>query len=587
MELYAHQDYRRCQIPGLSSSSSSSFSSSLTTVMTVTLKDYQVVANEKAKALTESIPIEWRLETVPSADEVPNASTFADGLLAKDEMLIINKSARELIDAQLKGELTALEITDAYCHRAAIIHQLTQCCTEIFFDKAQKSATELDEYFKTTGKLKGKLHGVPISLKDQINLPGIDTAIGYLGPYMSEEIQKKITHRKSLDDESLLATILSCEGAVFYVKSTVPMAMLAGETASNYGVTRNALDRNMAPGGSSGGEGTLLGGKASIIGIGTDIGGSIRIPAVVHGLYGLRGSSNRFPYLDIANSYPNQTTVCSVVGPLCRFPEDLALVSEAILNNPLCVKDPKWVPIPWREELHKQSLEKKLKIGFLKWDGELMPQPPILNKMKKFNELLSSNGIECKDLELSGGVSFGELTKVLIGFYLCDGFEEIKSFCDLGGEPLSDLIQRSFKPARADTLNEYFERVGKKYELQQLMDKWWDESFEGMDCLILPSYAAPNWVIGDQGKISSAYTRSMNVLDYTAITLPVGFVDDTDDTWERNDFTCDQDKSIWEYYDKAKMLGKPVSVQVVCRRYEEEKTIGLIERLSKILSITV
>lgn len=552
--------------------------------MTVILKEYQLVANEKAQALINCIPIEWRLEIVPPLDQVHNASTFADDLLSKEELAIINKSARELLTAQQNGELTALEIASAYCHRVSIIHQLTLSCTEIFFDKALKSAAELDEYLKSTGELKGKLHGIPISLKDQINLPGIDTAIGYLGPYINEEIQKKITHRKSMDDESLIAKILSNEGAVFYVKSTVPMAMLAGETASNYGITRNSLDRRMAPGGSSGGEGALLGGKASIIGIGTDIGGSIRIPSTVHGLYGLRGSSNRFPYLDIANSYPNQTCICSVVGPMCRFPEDLSLVSEAILNSPLCVTDPKWVPIPWRDELYKKSFEQNLKIGILKWDGEIMPQPPILNRIDKLNELFDSNGIQSRNLKLTKDVSFSKLTDVLLGFYTCDNFEEIKSFCDLGGEPLSDLIQRSFKlPNHVDSLSEYFERVGKKYELQQLMDKWWDDSFDGgMDCVISPSYAAPNWLIGDQGKISSGYTRSINVLDYTAITIPVGFVNENDETWERDDFQSDHDREVWEYYDKSLMLGKPISLQIICKRYEEEKVIGLVERLSKL-----
>lgn len=554
--------------------------------MTVGLNGYEAVAEAKAASLLASIPQEWQLETVPSVSEVPNADAFADTLLSPKELAIVNMSAKGLIKAQEKGELTALAITNAYSHRAAIVHQLTQCCTEIFFDRAQKSAEELDAYFRSTGKLRGKLHGIPISLKDQINLPGIDTAIGYLGPYVSEEIQKKITHRKSLDDESLIALVLASEGAVFYVKSTVPMAMLAGETASNFGITKNSLDRRMAPGGSSGGEGALLGAKASIIGIGTDIGGSIRIPSTVHGLYGLRGSSNRFPYLDIANSYPNQTCVCSVVGPMCRFAEDLALVSEAILNSPLCIKDPKWIPIPWRQEAYQSALEKDLKVGIMKWDGELLPQPPILNRLNKLPELFDQRGIEWKNVELSEEVSFAKLTNVLLGFYMCDNFEEIKAFCELGGEPLSDLIKRSFNlPNHVDTLAEYMERVGQKYELQQLMDAWWDRVFQGMDCVILPAYTAPNWVIGEQGKVSCGYTRSINVLDYTAITVPVGTVEDSDDTWEREDFTSAHDKEVWEYYDKAKMLGKPIALQIVCKRYEEEKAIALAERVGKMFRV--
>lgn len=557
--------------------------------MSVHTKNYREVAQEKAESLINNIPSEWRLQSIPDIDKVPNASEYADTVLAEAELEIVNSSATALLRKLSAGKLTALEVTNAYCHRASIIHQLTNCCSEIFFDLAVETAKKLDEYYQKNGKLIGKLHGIPVSLKDQVNLPGIDTAIGYLGPYRSFEIQQQITHRKSHQDESLIATLLKQEGAVFYVKTHVPMAMLAGETSSNYGITLNALDRRLSPGGSSGGEGALIGGKGSVIGLGTDIGGSIRIPSSVHGIYGLRGCSNRFPYLDIANSYPNQTCIPSVVGPMCRFVEDLSLISEAILNHPLCQRDPKWVPIPWRSDLYEQTKSKDLKVGILKWDGEILPQPPILNKINHLNDVLTENHIQTKQLELKPEIYFSKLTNILLGFYTCDGFEEINKFCKLGGEPLSDLFLRSFdhKKVNMNSLNEFMDRVGDKYAVQQLFDAWWRENSDGeeeLDCIILPSYSAPNWVIGEQKFITNGYTRSINVLDYTAITLPVGKVTEDDKTWPRDDFATEQDKSVWNYYDQSKMLGKPVCLQVICKRYQEEKIIAICERLSKLIN---
>ncbi|GMM29693.1 putative amidase [Martiniozyma asiatica (nom. inval.)] len=551
--------------------------------------DYQQVVAEKSQSLLNNIPSEWRLKEIPSPETTPNVNDFLDSFLPQEEVEIVNKSAAELLELQSKGELTATQICNAYCHRSAYVHQLTNCCTEIFYDRAFKSAAALDKHFKETGQLKGKMHGIPVSLKDQVNLPGITTAIGYVAPHISTEFEKIITHRKSHDDKSLIAEILEQEGAIFYVKTTVPMAMLAGETASNLGVTLNSLDRRNAPGGSSGGEGALIGGKGSIIGLGTDIGGSIRAPCAVHGLYGLRACSNRFTYLDVANSYPNQVGVCSVIGPMSRFAKDLALISEVILNHPLCEKDPKWIPINWRSDLYNSALNDDLRIGFMKWDGEIMPQPPILNKIDALKNLLSNmDSFECIDIN-KPGVPYGSLVKVLLNLYLTDDFEEIKKFCALSGEPLSELLVRCFtRSGHVDTAPEFFDNCRLKYEYQQQMDNWWNnlanENGKQLDCIITPTFAAPGWTNGDVNNIANFYTRALNVLDYTAVTLPVGFVDENDDTWVRENFQTEQDQRVWNYYNKEKLLGKPVVLQLVCKRYQEEKAIALVQRLSALIN---
>jgi amidase len=90
-------------------------------------------------------------------------------------------------------------------------------------------------------------------------------------------------------DETLLVSILAKLGAVFYVKTTTPTAMMMMETISNvWGETNNAYHSDVSSGGSSGGEGALLAMKGSPLGIGTDIGGSIRIPSAFNSLFGLK-----------------------------------------------------------------------------------------------------------------------------------------------------------------------------------------------------------------------------------------------------------------------------------------------------------
>jgi amidase len=134
--------------------------------------------------------------------------------------------------------------------------------SEIFFDKAVTHAKELDAYFQETGKTKGPFHGLPISIKDNINIIGYDTTIGF-----TSLANKPATHNSTIIDSLLEA------GAVFYCKTNVPTAMMIAETVNNlFGRTVNPLNRKLTTGGSSGGESALIAFGGSRIGIGSDIG---------------------------------------------------------------------------------------------------------------------------------------------------------------------------------------------------------------------------------------------------------------------------------------------------------------------------
>jgi amidase len=156
----------------------------------------------------------------------------------------------------------------------------TNCLTEILFPEALARANFLDEYLEKTGEVIGPLHGLPISLKDCMITPPHPSSIG-MACYANEATKQ--------DEETLLVRILAKLGAVFYVKTTTPTAMMMMETISNvWGETSGAYHSGTSPGGSSGGEGALLAMRGSPLGIGTDIGGSIRIPSAFNGLYGLK-----------------------------------------------------------------------------------------------------------------------------------------------------------------------------------------------------------------------------------------------------------------------------------------------------------
>lgn len=132
------------------------------------------------------------------------------------------------------------------------------------FDDAITRAKQLDDHLKQTGKPVGPFHGLPISLKDNFNIIGKDSTVGF-----TSLVNDPATYNSTLVD------LLLGAGAVLYIKTNVPTAMMIAETVNNvFGRTVNPRNRKLTPGGSSGGESALITFGASRIGVGTDIGGS-------------------------------------------------------------------------------------------------------------------------------------------------------------------------------------------------------------------------------------------------------------------------------------------------------------------------
>lgn len=152
--------------------------------------------------------------------------------------------------------------------------------TEVCFDDALATARQLDNHIKLHGEVLGPLHGIPTTLKDQFNVKDHDTTLGYVGRANSPAAS-----------DAVLVEMLRSLGAVILAKSNLPQSIMWCETENPlWGLTTNPNHPNYTPGGSTGGEGALIACGASVLGFGTDIGGSIRIPSHIMGIYGLKPS---------------------------------------------------------------------------------------------------------------------------------------------------------------------------------------------------------------------------------------------------------------------------------------------------------
>ncbi|KAF6222324.1 hypothetical protein HO133_001410 [Letharia lupina] len=158
------------------------------------------------------------------------------------------------------------------------------------------------------------------------------------------------------------------------------------ETSSNlYGVTVNPFNRSSTSGGSSGGEGSLMGLRGSCLGVGTDVGGSIRSLAANNGLFGLRSTTSRIPLMGKTSLKIGSGHVQGTLGPLSTSLEGVKLFMKTVLAAKPWITDPGLIPIPWRDEesYFQSDGYKKIKIAVLWSDAVVNPHPPINRALKE------------------------------------------------------------------------------------------------------------------------------------------------------------------------------------------------------------
>jgi amidase len=262
--------------------------------------------------------------------------------------------------------------------------------TELLAERALKRAAELDEYYSANKKPVGPLHGLPISVKEHVGMKDLDLNAGFIS---------WIGNVGTAD--ALILQILYNAGAVFYVRTTQPQSLMHLETSSNiYGETVNPYNRALTSGGSSGGEGALVGIKGSCLGIGTDIGGSIRSPAANCGVFGLRPTSYRLPNVGCAATMLAQEHVVPVIGPLSTSLEGIKSFMKTIIDAKPWLQQPSLLPFPWKEGnlLEKEGEKTKLRVAVLWDDGIVKPHPPVIRALKGITEGLKGvEGVEIVD----------------------------------------------------------------------------------------------------------------------------------------------------------------------------------------------
>ncbi|KIW14421.1 hypothetical protein PV08_07204 [Exophiala spinifera] len=531
------------------------------------VRDWKELVAQKRADVAKQLPQEWRLpqailDTVSAAADISVLDVPTKcGLLTSKELEITEKyDAVDLIAKMASKDLSASEVTLAFCKRAAVAHQVTNCLTEMFFDKALERAKYLDEYLQKEGKPMGPLHGMPISLKDSFNLKGIHATIGYVS----------FIERPAADTNSPLVDILLANGAVLYVKTNIPQTLMTADSENNvFGRTLNPHKLKLTAGGSSGGEGALVAMRGSILGVGTDIGGSIRIPAFCCGTYGFKPSVNRIPFggqvSPVADGLPG---IMPVAGPLAHSPRDLRLFLETVIQSKPWDFDYTALAIPW----HPVPEPKSLTIGVVLQCPTWKITPPMLRTMKTAVEKLKQAGHNMVMLEKFP--SFKAATDLSWDMFDIDnegtGFKNIQA----SGEPLVTSVADLYTPppgGRKDkTLDDLFKMNIKQLEFRR---DWLRVFMENKLDVILAPGSHKTAVPHDTFRYPP-YTVMWNLLAYPACIIP----------FLKADQTVDKPDAEVPDYDPQAVDGAPCHVQLVARSEQDEELMAAVELAAKALN---
>ncbi|BEI86477.1 hypothetical protein CcaverHIS002_0607640 [Cutaneotrichosporon cavernicola] len=533
------------------------------------MTNWEDISKAKIATREAKIPAAWRI-SAPAKNlnvmDVPRSC----GILTARELEITETPAVDLVDAMVGRKYTSEEVTTAFCKRAAIAHQVTNCLTEIMFDEGIAQARTIDEEYKRTGKPKGLMHGLPISLKDHIGVEGFDATVGF------------ISHcNKPVSEDALLVSALRDAGAVFFCKTNVPTGMLMGDTYNNvWGHTGNPYNTDYGSGGSSGGESTLLAMRGSPLGVGSDIGGSIRMPAAITGIYGLKGAAGRFPSLGCKSGLPGQEAVKGVQGPMSADLSSLELWSKVIVAAKPWETDPMCYPVEWRDDF---TLPRQLCFGIMMDDGAVRPTPPVKRALLELKAALEAAGHKVVEWTPYNPV---EGQQTLLRCLTGDGggkmYEQVRGgpFPEPWGKDLAMFEERynSSKTAPPTVGQLWQIQVDRNAYLRKLLESWAaTKEISGtgrpIDGLISPCIAFP---AAPKNRFRHfGYTGLWNLADFVGVTVPVTFATKDDVVTETIEPRCDDEGAVYKNYNADQLDGMPVGLQILTPRHTEERALAL------------
>ncbi len=246
--------------------------------------------------------------------------------------------ARQLAAAVASREVSSLELVDLFLDRIARDEKRVNAVVTLDAERGRERAREADQAL-ARGTSWGPLHGVPFTLKDVWCTAGLRTAVGV----------PELEHHVPEQDATVCARLRAAGGVLLGKSNTPPMALRPFTENALFGRTSNPWDLERIVGGSSGGSAAAVAAGHTPFDIGSDMSGSIRMPAHLCGVYGIKPTARRVPmsgHIPDPPGVPRSDRLLGSAGPIARSVADLALVLELLVGPD--GRDTEVPPVPWR-----------------------------------------------------------------------------------------------------------------------------------------------------------------------------------------------------------------------------------------------
>ncbi len=421
-------------------------------------------------------------------------------------------SAVDLAALIRNKDISPVEVTVAFLSRIEQINSQLTAYVTVTADLALQAAKKA-EATVMTGVPIGPLHGVPFSVKDLIWTKDVRTTAGSL------------VYRDFVPDvDSIVVSRLKAAGGIMLGKTNTPEFGYKGTTENQvFGDTRNPWALERTPGGSSGGAGSATAAGLSPLSVGTDGGGSIRIPSSFSGIYGLKPTFGRVPSGPGFGSW----TSISHTGPMTRTVADAALMLDVIALPDEADRSsiPK-APAPFFQAI--QTLPRQLRIGWTRDLGYAAVDPQVAHAVEQAVFAFQDVGWQVEEAH----PDFDDPTEIFNTTIRAENYM-------LAGDLLSkhaDLLDpgmRSFtQTGRGITALDYLRTHQERAKLSQQLAIF----FDTYDLLVSPTLAVPPFVIdtrpqeigGQPAKPMgwNAFTYPFNLTGNPAASIPCGWTAD-------------------------------------------------------------
>lgn len=411
------------------------------------------------------------------------------------------------IDLLASGEVSATALVEACLQRIGEVESAVGAFVTVTAERARADAAAADAA-RAEGRLLGPLHGLPVGLKDNIDTAGILTTHGS-GHFLQNVPAEDAT----------VAARLKAAGAVLVGKLTMH-ELAYGATSQNEhtGVCRNPWDLDRIPGGSSGGSGAAVAADEVPVSLGTDTGGSVRIPGSLNGVVGLRPTAGRVP---VRGVFPIAVSF-DTCGPLARHAIDVARVLDVISGydpaDPVCINHP-FESAAAGIDRGVEGLRVAVPCGF--FFAECDPEVEAL--VRAAAHVLAQLGARVEEIDLPGADTTHAAVSVIAR---SDAYALHRERLATRSELFGSEVLRRLRSAESIAGADYAEarEQGRHWQRQV------DELFAGgIDLVLTPTASIPAPLAESAGDVIET-TRLMTQLTYAwslagipAVSVPCGF----------------------------------------------------------------